>query len=233
MRRRWGASWVGGKGGNFASMSARFITFEGLDGCGKSTQLARASRYMTRRGLDHLVTHEPGGTELGERLRSAFLDPQWEELDGTVEALVVFASRRQHLIEVIEPALAGGRHVLCDRFTDSTRAYQGAGRGLAAERIEALDRLATGGRDPDLTLLFDLPAERARRRGQGGDRVAAGTVDRLDREKLEFYERVRTGYLEIARTAGERVRVIDAGGSVDETEAEMLALLEGFFGELG
>ena len=209
-------------------MSARFITFEGLDGSGKSTQLTLASRYLNRRGLDHVVTHEPGGTELGERLRTAFLDPQWDKLDGTVEALVVFASRRQHLLEVIEPALAAGRHVLCDRFTDSTRAYQGHGRGLSPERIDALDRLATGGREPDLTLIFDLPAERARSRGQGGERVEAGTVDRLDREKLEFYERVRAGYLEIAGSSSQRVRLIDATGSVEETEAKMVAQLEAF-----
>jgi len=216
------------KGGNFLRMSARFITFEGLDGCGKSTQLTLASHYLSRRGLEHIVTHEPGGTELGERLRAAFLDPQWDELDGTVEALVVFASRRQHLLEVIEPALAAGRHVLCDRFTDSTRAYQGYGRGLSQERIEALDRLATGGREPDLTMIFDLPAQRARSRGQGGERAEAGAVDRLDREKLEFYQRVRTGYLEIARSGGERVRLIDASGTVEETEVRMVALLDAF-----
>jgi len=209
-------------------MPARFITFEGLDGSGKSTQLALASQHLNRRRLDHIVTHEPGGTELGERLRAAFLDPQWAVLDGTVEALVVFAGRRQHLLEVIEPALESGRHVLCDRFTHSTRAYPGYGRGLEPERVEALDRLATGGREPDLTLFFDVPARLARSRGQGQERAAAGEVDRLDQEEIEFYERVRAGYLEVARGAPGRIRSIDATGSVEETEAQMMAVLDAY-----
>jgi dTMP kinase len=211
-------------------MTARFITFEGLDGSGKSTQLERAAAYLTRRGVPHLVTHEPGGTELGERLRAAFLDPHWREMDGVVEALVVFASRRQHLLEVIEPALASGCHVLCDRFTDSTRAYQGGGRGLAEETIEVLDRLATGGRQPDVTLLFDLPAGLARSRGHGGERLEAGEVDRLDREELDFYERVRAGYLKVAESAPQRVRLIDATASVEETATRVAALLDACLG---
>jgi dTMP kinase len=208
----------------------RFITFEGLDGCGKSTQLRLAARRLEDLGLDPLVTHEPGGTELGERLRSAFLDPQWSELDGTVEALVVFASRRQHLLEVIRPALEADRLVLCDRFTDSTRAYQGHGRGLAADRISTLDALATGGLDPDLTLLFDLPAEIARSRGHGGERLAAGESDRLDQEQLDFYQRVREGYLEIAGREPDRFRVLDASGGIDETRELVAAALDEFLG---
>jgi dTMP kinase len=211
-------------------MTPRFITFEGLDGSGKSTQLERAAEHLASLGVPHLVTHEPGGTELGERLRAAFLDPKRETMDGLVEALVVFASRRQHLLEVIEPALASGRHVLCDRFTDSTRAYQGAGRGLPAETIRALDGLATGEREPDLTLLFDLPAELARSRGQGDDRLEAGKVDRLDQEELGFYERVRHGYLEVARQAPERVRVIDATLDVERIQKDVVSLLDSYLG---
>jgi len=211
-------------------MAGHFITFEGLDGCGKSTQLALAAQHLTRLGLDPLVTHEPGGTELGERLRAAFLDPQWSELDGAVEALVVFASRRQHLIEVIQPALRAGRLVLCDRFTDSTRAYQGSGRGLDAGTIEDLDLLATGGVDPDLTLLFDLPADLARSRGHGGERLAAGEVDRLDQEALDFYQRVRDGYLEIAAEHPGRVRRIDAAGGVEQVRVLVERELEAFLG---
>lgn len=209
-------------------MPARFITFEGLDGSGKSTQLRLAAEHLTANGIPHIVTHEPGGTELGERLRTAFLDPMLDELDGTVEALVVFASRRQHLLEVIQPALAAGQHVLCDRFTDSTRAYQGHGRGLSAERIEALDQLATGGCGPDLTLLFDLPAELARSRGRGLTRLEAGEVDRLDQEHLEFYQRVRDGFLEIAHREPERVKLIDSTGSVEETQTRVIAELEAY-----
>jgi DNA polymerase III delta prime subunit len=128
-----------------------FITFEGIDGSGKSTHLRRAAEWLDRHGVAHLRTHEPGGTPLGESLRQLFLDPSGAELDGTVELLMLFASRRQHLLLVIEPALAAGRIVLCDRFTDSTRAYQGYGRGVPLALIEQIDSLATGGRRPDRT----------------------------------------------------------------------------------
>jgi dTMP kinase len=146
-------------------MAPLFITFEGLDGSGKSTHLRWVVRHLEDRGIDHLVTHEPGGTDLGESIREVFLDPRWGALDGTVEALLVFASRRQHLLEVVDPALEAGRHVLCDRFTDSTYAYQGFGRGVELAILDEVDRLATGGRRPDRTLLFDVPAKVARNRG--------------------------------------------------------------------
>ncbi|HBL31259.1 MAG TPA: dTMP kinase, partial [Acidobacteria bacterium] len=147
-----------------------FITFEGLDGSGKSTHLRRASAWLEEHRVPHLVTHEPGGTPLGDALRAIFLDPSRGAMDGTVELLLVFASRRQHLLEVIEPALAAGRHVLCDRFTDSTRAYQGYGRGVPLPLIEQVNRVATGGRTPDHTLLFALPAGEARTRGHSPSR---------------------------------------------------------------
>ena len=136
-------------------MEPRFITFEGLDGSGKSTHLRWVARYLDDRGIDHLVTHEPGGTALGESIREVFLDPRWGALDGTVEALLVFASRRQHLMEVVDPALAAGRHVLCDRFTDSTYAYQGGGREVPAQRIATLEQLVHGDLQPDLTIYYD------------------------------------------------------------------------------
>src|SRR3954452_14670304 len=139
-------------------MRPLFLPFEGLDGSGKSTHLRRASEWLARRGVPHLVTHEPGGTPLGDGIRGLFLDPRWGAVDGVVELLLVFASRRQHLLEVIEPALQAGQHVLCDRFTDSTRAYQGYGRGVPLAVIDQVDRLATGERRPDHTLLFHLPA---------------------------------------------------------------------------
>jgi len=204
---------------------ARFITFEGLDGSGKSTHLRRAVAWMEERGLAVEATHEPGGTPLGESIRRIFLDHRWGEMDGRVEAMLVFASRRQHLLEVIEPALAAGRHVLCDRFTDSTRAYQGEGRGLAQEWIDNLDRLATGGRRPDATLLFDLPPAAARARGHSSKRRRRGDVDRLDAEDLAFYQRVRRGYLAIARREPERLRVIDATGDKEATWRQVAAVL--------
>ncbi|HSL83199.1 MAG TPA: dTMP kinase, partial [Thermoanaerobaculia bacterium] len=194
-----------------------FVTFEGLDGSGKTTHLARVAGWLAAAGVPHRVTHEPGGTPLGEAVRRVFLDHRWGPMDGTVELLLVFASRRQHLLEVVAPALAAGEHVLSDRFTDSTRAYQGAGRGVPAELIEQVDRVATGGRAPDRTLLFDLPAERARERG-AGDREAGGAADRLDLEELAFYGRVREGFLALARAEPERFRVIDSAGTKEDTE---------------
>lgn len=207
-----------------------FITFEGLDGSGKSSHLRQSAAWLAERGLPYLVTHEPGGTPLGDALRAVFLDPQWGEMDGTVELLLVFASRRQHLLEVIEPALAEGRHVLCDRFTDSTRAYQGYGRGVPLDRICQVDRIATGGRAPDRTLLFDLPAEHARARGHSPSRRRRGTADRLDAEGLAFYERVREGFLELARSDPGRFRIVDSSGASADTQAQVRAALEEWLG---
>jgi dTMP kinase len=216
-----------------------FITFEGLDGSGKTSHLRTVARRLETAGVPRLVTHEPGGTPLGEAVRRVFLDHRWSGMDGTVELLLVFASRRQHLLEVIDPALARGEHVLCDRFTDSTRAYQGVGRGLGRERVDAVDAVATGARTPDRTLLFDLPAEVARERGSGprpdasGVAAGEGEPDRLDREDLGFYRRVREGFLDLARAEPERFRVIDSAGDRARTEAQVAAALADLFPELG
>ncbi len=213
-------------------MPPQFITFEGLDGSGKSTHLRRASEWLTRRGIPHRVTHEPGGTPLGDALRAIFLDARWGAVDGTVELLLVFASRRQHLLEVIEPALLAGEHILCDRFTDSTRAYQGYGRGVPLAVIDQVDRLATGGRRPDQTLLFDLPAAAARARGHSPSRQGRGEADRLDAEDLAFYERVRRGFLEMA--AGDpRFHLLDSSGAAQATERQMQRTLERLLGGEG
>jgi len=192
-----------------------FITFEGIDGSGKSTHLLRAAEWLAAHGVACRRTHEPGGTPLGDALRLLFLDPRWGALDGTVELLMLFASRRQHLLAVIDPALAAGETVLCDRFTDSTRAYQGSGRGVPLALIDQIDLLATGGRRPDRTLLFDLPAAAARARRHG--RLA----DRLDAEGVDFYERVRHGFL--AQAAGEprRFRIVDSAGEPARTAAQV------------
>lgn len=206
-------------------MPGLFITFEGLDGSGKTTHLRRVAAWLAERGLPYETTHEPGGTPLGDEIRRVFLDPRWGRLDGGVELLLVFASRRQHLLELIEPALAAGRHVLCDRFTDSTHAYQGAGRGVSRQWIDAVDRVATGGRKPDRTLLFDLPAADARRRGHSESRRSTGQADRLDAEELAFYERVRERFLTQAREQPGRFRVIDSRGDVEATEAQVRAAL--------
>jgi dTMP kinase len=202
-------------------MAGRFITFEGLDGSGKSTHLKRAAAWLAGRGIACQVTHEPGGTPLGDALRGVFLDRRWGSLDGVVELLLVFASRRQHLLEVIEPALAAGRHVLCDRFTDSTVAYQGYGRGVPLPLIAQVDALATGGRTPDATLLFDLPAESARQRGFSQQRKDKGGANRLDAEDLAFYRRVREGYRELAARSPGRFQVIDSAGTPGATFAQV------------
>jgi dTMP kinase len=200
-------------------MPPLFITFEGLDGSGKSSHLRRAAAWLGEQGIAHEVTHEPGGTRFGDAVRSLFLDPHAGALDGTTELLLVFASRRRHLIELIDPALAAGRHVLCDRFTDSTRAYQGYGRGVALTLIDQVDRLATGGRAPDRTLLFDLPAEEARRRRHGGRN--ARPADRLDAEGLDFYTRVREGFLALAGREPGRFRIIDSSGEPGATALQV------------
>ncbi len=213
-------------------MAVRFITLEGLDGSGKSTHIRRIADWLGRQGIRYRLTREPGGTELGRAVRQVFLDTRWRRVDGTVEALLIFASRRQHLLEVIEPALAAGEWVLCDRFTDSTIAYQGHGRGLSLASIQALDQLVTGGRKPDRTLLFDLPPEVARRRGQSPKRQSSVEgVDRLDSEGLDFYGRVRQGYLELAEAEPERFRRIDSAGPHEETERQVRRALADWVSE--
>lgn len=211
-------------------MDARFITFEGLDGSGKSTQLRLVTEWLNGICLSPLVTHEPGGTALGEAIRGLFLDPRWSSMDGIVETLLVFASRRQHMLEVIQPALAAGRVVLCDRFTDSTVAYQGWGGGAAMETIEAVQRQATGGFEPDLTLFFDLPPEMARERRRGSSHKPVDSADRFDAEELEFYRRVREGYLDLRRSHPRRFRLIDSSGSKEETADQVKSVLADFLG---
>lgn len=212
-------------------MSGIFLTFEGLDGSGKSTHLERAVAWLGERSLPALRSREPGGTPLGDAIRQIFLlDRRFTNMDSRVEALLVFASRRQHLVEVIEPALAAGKHVLCDRFTDSTLAFQGGGRGLGGGWVEELDRLATGGRRPDRTFLFDLPAAMAMERGQRHQRKGGAGPDRIDVESLAFYDQVRRTYLELAAAEPGRFRVIDSSGSAEVTWRAVEVQLRELFG---
>lgn len=211
-------------------MCALFITFEGPDGSGKSTHLRRAGEWLERLGLPVTCTKEPGGTPVGEAIRGIFLDPRWGRLDGRVEALLVFASRRQHLVELIEPALAEGRHVICDRFTDSSLVYQGVGRDLGREWVERLDDLATGGRRPDHTLLFDLTPKAAFARGRSKKRRSRGDVDRLDAEGLDFYRVIRDAYLDLARRDADRFRRIDSGGDAEATWDQVRRVLAELLG---
>ncbi|MCB1034677.1 MAG: dTMP kinase [Acidobacteria bacterium] len=208
-------------------MKPLFITFEGLDGSGKSTHIAAAGLWFERRGLPAAVTKNPGGTRLGQCVRQAVLDPEAGHIDGRVEVLLMFADRRHNLLEVVEPALAEGRFVLCDRFSDSTRAYQGYGRGVPLEVIDRVDELATAHRRPDRTILFDVTPAEAQKRGQSSSRrQQEGGVDRIDAEDLAFYERVRKGYFELAESEPSRFARVDAMGSREETWQQVEALLE-------
>jgi dTMP kinase len=199
----------------------RFVTFEGIEGVGKSTQIATLARALAARGIDALVTREPGGTPLAESIRALVLQPRDETLPPIAELLLMFAARAVHLANVIEPQLAAGRWVLCDRFTDATYAYQGAGRGVPRAAIATLEALVQGARRPDLTLLLDAPAEFANRRVQQRNSVAGR--DRFEREHEEFFERVRTGYLARAAADPGRVVVIDARGAKDQVAEAVLA----------
>jgi dTMP kinase len=191
----------------------RFLTIEGIEGVGKSTQIARLSTHLAERGIDHLVTREPGGTPLAETIRDIVLRPGDEPLPPAAELLLMFAARAVHLANHIEPALNAGRWVLSDRFTDATFAYQGAGRGLQEADIRCLETLVQGARRPDLTLLLDVPVEIGMERSQRRD---AGAIrDRFETERAEFFERVRACYLSRARAEPGRVAVIDAAASID------------------
>jgi dTMP kinase len=207
-------------------VSGAFLTFEGIDGCGKSTQLRLVASELRLRGLEVVATREPGGTALGNRLREALLDKE-ESVDPLAELLIFAADRAQHVRSLVRPALETGHIVLSDRYADATVAYQGAGRGFPPELIAEVVALATGGLKPDLTLVFDLPVAegiaRAQRRTDGGSRS-----DRLDSEDVDFYTRVRNAYLEMAKAEPERIRIIDASGSTDETHARVMKVVTPF-----
>ena len=190
-------------------MKGKFITFEGIDGAGKSSHVEWLAEWLRAKGLTVHVTREPGGTKLGEKLREMLLnDPMHLE----TETLLMFAARREHLAQVIEPALARGEWVVCDRFSDATYAYQGGGRGLDRAKFLTLEHWVHGHVQPNLTLLFDLPLEVARERIALASRV----LDRFEQERADFHERVRQAYLERAHANPSRMRVIDANHSLDD-----------------
>lgn len=206
-------------------MTGRFITVEGVEGVGKSTNLAFVRDHLASLGHPVIVTREPGGTELGEAIRGLLLDHRNTAMSDDTELLLMFAARAQHLTEVIRPAMARGQWVLCDRFTDATYAYQGGGRGVSRERIAALEDWVQGDLRPDLTLLFDLPVEigleRAGRRGE---------LDRFERERADFFARVRDTYLTLARADTSRFRVIDAARPLETVQKNIRLVLEAVVG---
>lgn len=198
-------------------MRGTFITLEGVDGAGKSSFLPWIEQRLRAAGRDVLVTREPGGTAIGEQLRDVLLHTS---LVPVTEVLLMFAARKEHLEQVIVPALDAGRCVLCDRFTDATYAYQGAGRGVDLAHIAMLERWVQGGVQPELTILFDLPVEVARARS-----AAARNPDRFESERMDFFGRVREGYLARARECPARFRIIDASQPMAAVE-EQLARIE-------
>ncbi len=203
----------------------RLVSIEGGEGAGKSTVIDALRLALEARGEQVLLTREPGGTPLAEMIRGLLLDPAHEPATRETELLLMFAARAQHVREVIQPALDAGAWILCDRFTDSSYAYQGAGRGVDEALIEALERGAVG-MEPGLTLLLDVDVElgRSRIRARGGE------PDRIERERMEFFQRVREGFLARAANAPDRIRVIDAGQDADLVAREAVALLESHSG---
>jgi dTMP kinase len=205
---------------------ARFISLEGLDGAGKSTHLAWLTDWLRAQGIDPVLTREPGGTPLGESLRALLLE---QPMHLETEALLMFAARREHLAQVIEPALSAGRWVVCDRFTDASFAYQGGGRGLAADKLEQLERWVQARDDqlvePDLTLLFDVPLAISRAR-----LTQNRTLDRFEREHDAFFERVRAAYHARAAAAPARFLIVDATRTVDDIQRTLAAQLSARLG---
>jgi dTMP kinase len=203
-------------------VSGRFVTFEGIEGVGKSTQLVAARDHLTRLGVEVCVTREPGGTPLAEKIRELLLDAKHTTMAPDAELLLMFAARAQHLAEKILPALAAGCWVLCDRFTDATYAYQGGGRGIGTQRVATIEQWVQGTLQPHATILLDAAPEvglaRARSRGDGSDR--------FEREQVLFFQRVRDAYLQRAAAHPDRFAVLDATGEVSRVTAEVAQILD-------
>jgi dTMP kinase len=202
-------------------MTARFITIEGGEGVGKSTNIQFITARLQQAGIDFVLTREPGGTPLAEKVRELLLNEHDEAMAEMTELLLIFAARAQHLQQVIEPALKAGKWVICDRFTDATYAYQGGGRGLSQSAIATLETLVQGSLRPDLTYLLDLSPDIGLARAS-----KRAALDRFELEKIEFFERVRACYLERAALEPERCIVIDAAAELAQVQADILAHLE-------
>ena len=201
-------------------MKGKFITVEGIEGVGKTTNIDFIHQQLQAAGRDVVLTREPGGTPLGEAIRGLLLDPVYTGMDSTCELQLMFAARAEHLAKVVWPALEQGQWVLCDRFTDATYAYQGGGRGIDIGVIARLEELVQGDFRPDLTLLLDVPVEIGLARAS-----KRGALDRFEQEKVAFFERVRTAYLEMAARSPERYRVIDASLPLNDVQNQIAAIL--------
>jgi dTMP kinase len=193
-----------------------FITVEGGEGVGKSTNIEFLEQHLKSQGVDLILSREPGGTPLAENIRRLLLQVGEEPVSEITELLLMFAARAQHIQQVIEPALAAGHWVLCDRFTDATYAYQSGGRGMAAATVQQLERLVQGELRPDYTLLLDAPVEVGMQRARG-----RGELDRFEREQLDFFHRVRNTYLKLAQESSGRYRIIDASLPLDQVQTQL------------
>jgi dTMP kinase len=215
------------------SRRGKFVTFEGLDGTGKSTQMRKLAAVLREAGHKVIETREPGGTPTAEKIRKVLLDSGTAGLSPQAEMALMFASRAQHIAEVIAPGLAAGNIVLCDRFTDSTEAYQGSGRRLGSEPVRDLHRVLCGDLQPDLTILMDsnpqASVNRARRRNQRASKTSTRSHDenRFEQETRSFFARVRDGYLAIAKREPQRVVIVDASGTPEQTHRKILEVLSG------
>lgn len=204
-----------------------FITFEGVEGSGKTTQIQRLKRYLTRKGFSCKVTREPGGPPISEKIRKILLDPDHKKLTPFSELLLYEAARAQHVVEIIEPLLKKGTIVLCDRFNDATVAYQGYGRKLDLHLIQKLNRIASQGIKPDLTFLLDCPSDMGLKRALQRNRISKNEKEgRFERESIQFHHRVRRGYLEIAKKEPQRVRVIDTRVGEDKVFEKIREIID-------
>jgi dTMP kinase len=204
-----------------------FITLEGIDGAGKSTQVRLLVGYLRRRGFRVRATREPGGTRVGERIRGILLASSTEDLAPLAELSLMYSARAQHLTEVVRPALARGEMVVSDRYNDASLAYQGYGRQLGVDVVKALDKVICGGTQPDLTIVLDLSPRRARARALGREVRRNSRRGRFEAQGLKFHERVRAGYLRIARQDPRRVKIVCADRPAVEVQAEIRTLVEG------
>nr|WP_309296430.1 dTMP kinase [Kangiella sp. TOML190] len=204
-----------------------FITIEGTEGVGKSTNIAFIRDWLKQKGIEMVDTREPGGTPLAEEIRELLLAKRDETVDSRTELLLMFAARCQHLSQTIMPALEAGKWVLSDRFTDASFAYQGAGRELGFERLQLLENWSLQGFKPDLTIMLDLPIEVGLARAE-----ERGEKDRFESEQIEFFKRVRAGYLAIAEAEPERMKVVDASGTIEQVQQQIAKVLEGFYAAL-
>lgn len=208
-------------------MKGQFITLEGTEGAGKSTNLQFIKTYLVEKGIDVVVTREPGGTDIGEAIRGLLLNNDFTAMHSDTELLLMFAARAQHIHEKIQPALAAGKWVISDRFTDASYAYQGAARDMGFERIAAIESWVQQGFQPDTTFIFDLPIEVGMARVAARSQTTGQTIDRFEQEKHDFFEKVRAAYLTRASQTPHRYSVLDASQSIEDVQQAIVNRLQG------